>query len=661
MSQRTQAIIRAIAFICLSTLVGSVYAQQADEPNKPYKGEVRLRYDWLGITKDRGRFREDNWMTDRSTGGIDRLHLESTGPDKNGYEYLLEGRALYDYDYDLSFLMKKRDSHYFKFDFSGLRRYFDGSNEYWNSSLGRLAELHDSDFFVDRRNYNIELGLIPPEGAQWIFGWHRLEKDGKEVLLRGSRGNVAGGGTYYGVPDVLNTRGITDTFYGEVSRTFAEKYNFRAKQELEQYHAEQQGFMGARFNSTGDFSASSDNRWAKDNLGYTNWRTMVMFDSFLDEQTYVTANYLYSYLNNNSTHNYYRGTSYLNESDVGNSKRTNVTGLGYRRADALKVTGLDLSAGVRVEDSKTDAGSSGIANGSAFLAHSSLDDVRVAEVLRLIYKGIKRTTLSFDAQLEQRDLNWDATDTLNPDNFDRKTDIDYLDQIYALKAVHRFNAAVKSTIAYKYKNLERSQTNLFDLDPDEYPGWLGSNRRAGSDILAKTDFRLNNRTSTTLSYQFVQESIDFELGGKTSNREIHRGAGSLSFSPQENMFLVGTFMLENSNLDTPAFGTSGTVGSGSRPYDFRGNSYSLMLDGTYAFNEKTSSTVGLRHTEAMGTVDDAGDYVFDKVIIALKHRFAPNRTVGVGYEFYNFNNHAGRGGFDDYIGHGAFVTYEYTF
>ena len=28
---------------------------------------------------------------------------------------------------------------------------------------------------------------------------------------------------------------------------------------------------------------------------------MVMFDSFLDKQTYVTADYMFNYLNNNST------------------------------------------------------------------------------------------------------------------------------------------------------------------------------------------------------------------------------------------------------------------------------------------------------------------------------------------------------------------------
>jgi hypothetical protein len=159
-------------------------------------------------------------------------------------------------------------------------------------------------------------------------------------------------------------------------------------------------------------------------------------------------------------------------------------------------------------------------------------------------------------------------------------------------------------------------------------------------------------------YQYVHEAIDFELGGKTSNQEIHRGLGSLSFSPRENLFLVGTFMLENYDIDTP--GTVASTSYGVRPSDFRGNSYSLLLDGTYAFNEKTSLTLGFRHTEALGTVDYAGDYAYDTVGLTLRHKIRENQTIGVGYQFLNFNNHDG-GSFDDYRAHGAFVTYSYTF
>ncbi|MHC4659115.1 MAG: hypothetical protein ACYS83_08060 [Planctomycetota bacterium] len=670
MKQRMEWKIATVLVICLVAFTALARAQEADESGKELKGEVRFRYDWLGVNKDKGRFREDNWMTDGHTGGLDWLHLESTGPDRNGYEWLLEARALYDYDYRMSLLMKKEDSHYLKLDFSGLRRYYDGSNRYWDPTLAKygsrsreFAEMSDGDFFVDRRNYNIELGLTPPEGAQWVFGWHRLEKDGKEVLLRGGRERTTSSDRVLGYWGISNQRRITDTIYGEVAQTFAEKYNFRIRQEFEQHHGDQRIDNADERNG-----ATFTNKDFFYDPGYTNWRTMFMFDSFLDRETYVTANYMYNYLNSNSTFSEYNNGS-ISESarDTGNSRRTNVGALGYRKANALRVSNLDFTAAVRVEDSKTSSqsdygydpfGAPPFRYGN--MLRSSLDEVRVAEVFRLVYKGIKRTTLSFDADLEQRDLNWDARGTDYPADIDRKTDTDFLDQVYTFKAVHRHNRAVKSTVKFRIKDLERSMTNLYraETSPTSFPGILGSYRRRGEDLTLKTDFRFNSKTSSTLMYQYVHEGIDFELGGKTSNQEIHRGLGSLSFSPKQNLFLVGSFMLENYDIDTPA--TVASTSYGVIPSDFRGNSYSLLLDGTYAFNGKTSATLGFRHTEALGTVDYAGNYVYDSVGLTLNRKIAENKTIGIGYQFYNYNNHDG-GDFDDYRAHGVFVTYAFKF
>ncbi|MCP4711270.1 MAG: hypothetical protein GY869_21835, partial [Planctomycetes bacterium] len=182
--------------------------------------------------------------------------------------------------------------------------------------------------------------------------------------------------------------------------------------------------------------------------------------------------------------------------------------------------------------------------------------------------------------------------------------IDYADQIYALKAVHRFSPKVKSTFKFRIKNLERTYTNLFDSDPDSYPGFLGNYRRTGNDVTLKTDWRLNPTTSATLMYQFVQESIDTEAGSKTQNLEINRGSGSVAMNPTSNLFFVTTFMIENYELDTPASGAAGNrFGFGPRPFDFVGNSFSLLLDGTYVFSDKNSCSFAYQHTESLGKGD----------------------------------------------------------
>ncbi len=671
MKRRTGWRLTPVVILCLAAVANFTQAAQTEqseqtkpgqtarieEPDKNIKGEVGFLYEWITIHGDGGRFREDNWMTDESTGGLNWLDIKSIRPDENGYEWSLQARALVDYDYDFSFLLEKKDSHYLKLDASGMRRYYDGSNEFWNAARSRMAEASNDDEFVDRYNYNIELGLTPCDLPHFVFGWHRLVKDGKEVLLHGSEGRDPGNNEVMGVPDILNIRWITDTVYGEFSHTFAGKYNVRVRQEWEQLHGNQHGALGRELDINGNVTSD---RHIRDNVGYTNWRTMVMLDAFLDEQTYFTANYMYNRLTNNRTRTNWRPNLNLKELRVDNKKRTNVGAVGFRRANVLQVPHLDLGVGARIECSETNAESLWRYGGNLETTKSSLGELRIAEAVRLVYKGIKRTTVSFDADLEQRKLDWDATDTRSPSGFSRRTDFRYLDQIYTLKGVHRFNRVAKTSVKFQMKDLERSDSNSFRANGnlDDYPGWLGDFRRKGPDLTVKTDFRLNTNTSATVLYRFIQESIDFSLGGKTQNLEIHRGAGTLSSSPFQNLFIVGTFMLENYTLDTPAEGTSDVPGHS--PYDFKGNSYSILVDGTYAFNKKTSCTLGFRHTEAMGTVDDAGDYVYDKVALTLKHEVRPNQTISLGYQFFNFNNHGG-GSFDDYQGHGAAVAYTYAF
>lgn len=659
----------AVGLLCLFLIAADASAQDPNELKSPFEGYFTLRNDVFLVSKDKGRFREDNWMTDKTTGGLDRLYLKSRRSDQDEYEWTIRGRAMYDYDYDFSLQLKKKDSHYFLIEFDGLRRYFDGSNEYWNAPIKRLAEKDDSDFFVDRRNYRLEFGITFPDELHFIFGWHRLEKDGKEVLLRGADAVAVGGGTVSAVPVVSNVKGTTDTFYAEAAQTFADKYNFRVRQEFEQYHENQRVDLSS-FDINGNVDLADIQR---DHLGYTNWRTMLMFDSFLDEETYVTSNYMYNYLNNNSTRDI-AGYHELTTDKGSSTRRTNVGAFGYLRDYFGGIEGLTLTAGLRLEDSKTESYMGGSSKYYNFITHgytdpakprivnSRADEVRAEEMLRLVYRGFKCTTLSFDADLEQRDLRWSERDRhggvfSDPDN-SRKADIDFFDQEYTWKAVHRFNAAVRSTALFRVSDRQRSYSELLD-DTAFYPGYLGDYRRTGKEVMLKTDWRLNSRLTSTLKYQFIQESIDTSIGGKTQNMEIHRGAGSFSLYPSSDLYLVAAFMLENYELSTPAIGTVVNHAQGSSPYDFRGNSYSILLDGTYVISDKTSFDFGFQHTEAMGKVDFAGDYIFDQVNIAVKHKTTINQIVSVGYQFINYNDHGGS--FDDYRGHGLSVSYTYHF
>jgi len=649
-------------------MVPGARAQDANTPDRDLHGAVEFRSEYLQVDGDKGRFREDQWRPDGASGGIERLELRSRAPDPNGYEWHLQGRALYEHDYGLSLYLEKKDSHYLLLDFTGWRRYFDGSNEAWDASVPSLAEKSDSDFFVDRDTYNIEFGLTPEHGPTFLLGWHRLVRDGQEVLLRGADGISTGGQTFSSIPIVAHTRGITDSFYAEAACTWAEIYNLRIRQEFEQYRDDQRLDV-----SSYDINGAVDHAdQVHDDLGYTNWRSLLMFDSFLNEENYVTANYMYSYLHNDSMRDI-AGYHEVTSASGGNSRKTHVGAFAYQGDHVANIEDLSLVAGLRVEDSRTRARMAGSSKYYDFrtrqyvgpkprVVSSSLDEVPIEETVQLTYRGVEKTTLSLEADLEQRVLHWSERDqhggVFSDPDLSRKTNIYISDQIYTLKAVRRSNRSVKSTVKLRIKDLARNYTDLRD-DTPFYPGYLDDYRVSGTDLSLGLDCRLGDSATATLQYQVMQENIHTSLGGETQQRDIHQGAGSLSLSPLQNMFLVGTVMLERYRLDTPARGVATSHAPGASPFDFEGDSYSVLLDGTYLINEKTTCTLGLQHTEAMGTVDFAGDYTFNSVELMLKFKCSPEQTMGLGYQFMDFNNHAGR--FDDYRAHGLALSYEVVF
>jgi hypothetical protein len=380
-------------------------------------------------------------------------------------------------------------------------------------------------------------------------------------------------------------RGITDELYAELACTWAEIYNVRLRQEFEQYRDDQRLDI-----SSYDINGAVDHAdLVNDDQGYTNWRSLLMFDSFLNAENYVTANYMYSYLHNDSTRDIV-GYHEVTTDSGSSSRKTHVGALAYQGERIANIDHLSLVAGIRIEDSQTQARMAGSSKYYDFRTRtyvgpkprqvsSSLDEIPIEETVQLSYRGFEKTILSLAADLEQRALHWSERDqhggVFSDPDLSRKTDITLSDQIYSLKAVRRHNRRVKSTVKLRIKNLERSYTERLD-DTSFYPGYLGDYRLSGTDLSLGLDWRLGNSATATLRYQLMQEKIHSALGNDTQARDIHQGAGSLSFSPIQDMFLVGTFMLERYRLDTPARGVAPNHAPGSRPFDFEGDSYSLL-------------------------------------------------------------------------------------
>ncbi|NGX42434.1 MAG: hypothetical protein K940chlam7_00714 [Chlamydiae bacterium] len=624
------------------------------DADAPYtcNGYLRLLYGYCGVSGDRGRFREDQWINDNSRGGIDWMHVEFFPEEEKGYEMLLEGRAIVDDWYDAYFHARRADGHhYLKSAFTWWRHYYDGSTKFADSE-----EEHDSDLYLDRRTYLVELGYTQECCPEVIFGWHRLENHGKQTPFYGASNSFGSGP--YDILAPIHENGTTDTFYGEIGKTFCCKYNFRLRTEFENYDDDRKGLF------------STKSRFDEDPY-FRLWRQYVLFDSFLNPCTYVSLNYLFHDVKNTSKRDVFNssGAVTYKERDVDNTKCSHI-GLGrINRKRFLGLCDLTLDARVRGEYSDISLRSTEENEGSrhrgTWKTKGSFDQWRFMESAQLTYKGFCRTTLTAEALWEQRyeDRKWfnDHFDQGElEDAIDRKTDIDVHKQRYTLTAVHRFNRCLKATLRARYNRKVRDYDERVDTTEDDYPGYLGDFLWNEGEFTAKTDLRITPCLFYTLYYKWREETLKTDLGGKVNRRTHHHVAATCSWEATKHFHLTTTGIYEDYRFDTPTNPENcGAWEQGKQNFDFKGNNFTGTLDGIYAFNPNTSTFFGYRHTEAWGGVDFSGNYSYDEIHLGLNRIISCFGEIGLSYCFKHFNDQ--RKEHDDYEAHCGRITWEHAF
>ena len=397
---------------------------------------------------------------------------------------------------------------------------------------------------------------------------------------------------------------------------------------------------------------------------FKDFRSMVMYDSFLDDDTYVASSYMYSQLESN----YDRDALLLVPglfigTDVQNIRRSNTWTGGMMRQKVL-AENVDVSFGLRVEDSGTDSDSVGLEGGLLpRSAESELDERRFTETLRLTYRGLPRSVVTFDAKLDQRVLDWeehwDVHFTPPGTRTDRRTDITFSDQLYTLKATHRLNGRLKLTGQYQLQDRLRNYDERVDSTPGAYPGFIGDRDHDANGASLALDCRFTDSCSGTIKYQFSDEEIETALADRdTQDFRVHRVSASLTSSPFSNLVLVGVFMGEDYDIRTPGYVAAGAndYAPGSAPYDYRGDSFSFLLNATFALNSRCLIDLSGQRTRANGEENNS----FTKIQTGVKLKLTEHQTLRLGYDFYKFHDRSGDG-LDNYQVHGVTVGYGWTF
>ena len=663
---------KRFVFLLAAVLGGGMAMSVLAEGENRLSGEITLGGSYVDVEGDRGLWREDHFRNDGFNYGIERLSLRGrSGPDS--LEVAL--RAWYEYAYDLSVQLTREDQGYLLVQGKRTRNYYDGNNDNWNPAAygfanENLRDPEDGGYYADRTDVTVEAGLTLPNLPRLVLGWHRWQRQGTEVQLRGERVRVTGDTVprLRIIPAVNSLDGTSDTLYGEISYLLDDKYEFTLRQEVEVYDDHQTSVFPRYLNG-----ALEQNRVFYDDPYFLQSNTIFMFDSFLNDELYVGASYMYSHLENETTRAETQLPSAGGRHDgvTDNTRDSHSGTTAFKKWNALGLAGVDVRAALRVEQANTTASGSFLdgADPVPVLADTSLDEWRYQETFGLAWACGASTNLSLDADWEQRQLEWAELDDIRKtesfvdwgsatSTFDYATDVEHMNQRYTLRVVNRSMPKVKTTAFVRYKEQDRDYETQRDNNLIFYPGVLGDYTLRGHEAGIGFDWRCGATTTTTLKYQYSQLDISNEvLGDNASEMQAHRVSAGLSGAVTSRLFLAGTVLIEDYQIDTPANVPAGNRwADGSDPYQYEANSYTALLAATYACTANVSTTLDYQFTRADGNIA----YRYNRATLGVDYRLSEKSSIRTGVEFFDFDDLSDNG-FDNYTASGVFVNYRRIF
>ncbi len=640
---------------------------------------------FVAIQGDAGRYREDNYMTDGYTGGLEEFVASG---DFDGATLDLSVRSIFDYDYRVDLKLLKEDSYFFNFSADKTRRYYAGSNEPWQPQdygmSNSRADISDSDIYVERVNADLEFGFFNDNMPDISFGWTRWERSGEETLARGSDVAVTNSTprqpNLRSVPAMSRVDGYSDTIFVKLSEQFGDKHNVSLKQQYEQYR-DDQDITFPRYRSMPQWN---QDRHFVDFPQFTELLTHLAYDSFWSEKIFVVSNYLYQNLVNESTRTVYRDNltgnaraQYVDPS-VNNRRNAHTINLGVVILDGL-IDGLRWGVNSRFETARVESESYGVKSPAGRRQQSTLTEQQYGESISLSYTGIKKTNISAVVELEQRRLSWDECDDIGSHelntNFglgtaiDRNSDIDYSDVIAKFNVSHRINSKNKVAAMYKRSWKSRDYTNIIDNLPNVYPGYMGDSDQDIDQASISYFTVISDRITGGMEYYFERNDLQYEMQGM-AGQELTRNRFStnLTGTVTEKLTMTLLGMWEKYFLKSPAVADSANPTFTHNPsdFDYEANRFLISTNANYRINDKVSTNLRYQHTEEYGTVQSG----LDEVGGGIAYDWCENGSIGLRVDLFRFDEKSsanytvggsGYKGFDDYSGIAVNLSCGWTF
>jgi hypothetical protein len=658
---------------------GLVWERAEEPPVVQAAATPFLGYTW--VSGDEHKFRELYWQREGWNGGLESFEL--TGRPAPDTKVTTTGHV-FNEDVKIVLDAEKNGLGFTRLGWTQFRKYDDDSGGYYPSFTPSIYAL-DRDLHTDDGRAWVDLGLTLPHWPRLVLGYEYRYRDGTRSTL--NWGPVSEG---------AEARSIFPAFEDLSEHTHVLKldidYTFQNVVLSEQFRGEWYDLSSSKnedawFNvGTGQMAVTR----TREKQTWFQGANTLRAESQITDWLFASAGYLYSHLDSDAAANVETGNPAALDPDLAVPGWHSDPITLERDSQVFSVNAalgpweaLTLTLGTQNEWTRQQGfggASMDLSLGSSPLPipleperfRSDYDRATFMQNAGLRFTGLPFTTLFAEARFQEETLGlFETTDGgLNPFLLNADTQSDMVDYRFG------FNTSPwrRVSLSAHYRNFDR-QTDYdnFQKAYQGYPGFMRWRDLLSQEAQTKLAWQATAWLKATLSYQWrrnqyataTEQAADSDgnpdgisPGGPISagRYEAQIPALNLTLSPWQRLYFSGTFAYQNAKTVTTANGSPSVV-----PYE--GNIYSVIASATYVLGSKSDLAASYSFSDADFIQGNAAEglplgirYFQHAFQIGLRHRIGENKTLGLQYRFYHYNEPS-NGGFNNFDAHGVFATF----
>jgi hypothetical protein len=619
---------------------------------------------YVTVKGDQNRFRQDWWIKDRWTGGIEDATYNQK-LNKN-WQLNLQGRAIFDEeDYKLRLQIVNPDVGFVRAGFTEFRSYSDDVGGFFRGFAPSSFDL-DRGLFLRHGDIFAEVGLTVPDLPKIKLGYERQFRDGQESLLEW--GAVTQGAT---------TRNIFPS-YKDIDETvdiikLEAEHDIKSVHLADQFRYEHYRDNTKRFDATTNLTTSAGNTvTVRENYRHDEFYNAFRMDQHVNDKVYWSLGYLFTTLDGSG------GLSIDTQPFVAPLDRDWIIRALDTDLDSHVVNlntmfgpfaGFFIAAGIQAEKTDThgfsdafltEIAAGGATNSPQALIHSSNNRKSLEETLAVRYIKIPFTTLYAEAKWseQQDDLDEQETQDAVPD-FARKTDTDVLRQDYTVG----FNTAPIPRVTFAGRYRHSIYNNDYDHTVDTelgYPAFITGQDFITDEVMSKLSWRPCRYFNLSFRYQLIATDIKTTTeaipllapGGKLESGNFDASIYTVSATvmPISRLYLTGLFSFDDTRTSTFANDNPAVV-------TYVGNVYTILGAAGYALDKKTDLNVEYTYSRSDNFTDNSAnglplglDFQRHGLLVGLTRRISDHLIARLRYGYYAYNE-TSNGGISDYTAH----------